>query len=61
LKHVNATQLTQKVIHNIYDGISTIDIDNYTANLEASLSVENREYAVLSGRILLSIIAIKIH
>ena len=54
LKYVNATQLTQKVIQNIYDGISTSDIDNYTANLAASLSVENREYAVLSGRIVIN-------
>ena len=28
LKHVNATQLTRKVIQNIYDSISTSDIDN---------------------------------
>ena len=54
LKYVNASQLTQKVIQNIYDGISTSDIDNYTANISASLSVENREYAVLSGRIVIS-------
>lgn len=54
LKHVNASQLTQKVIQNLFDGISTSDIDNYTANLSASLSVENREYAILAGRIVIN-------
>jgi ribonucleoside-diphosphate reductase alpha chain len=54
LKHVNASQLTQKVIQNLFNGISTSDIDNYTANLSASLSVENREYAILAGRIVIN-------
>lgn len=54
LTYVNASQLTQKVIQNLYDGISTSDIDNYTANLSASLSVENREYAILAGRIVIN-------
>lgn len=54
LKNVNASQLTQKVIQNLYDGISTSEIDNYTANLSASLSVENREYSVLAGRIVIN-------
>ena len=46
--------LSQKVIQNLYDGISTSDIDNYTANLAASLSIENREYAILAGRIVIN-------
>ena len=54
LNNVNATQLTQRVIQNLYDGISTSSIDNYTANLSASLSVENREYADLAGRIVIN-------
>lgn len=54
LQKVNTSQLTQKVIQNLYDGISTSDIDNYTANLSASLSIENREYAVLAGRIVIN-------
>lgn len=54
LKYVNPSQLSQKVIQNLYDGISTSDIDNYTANLSASLSVQNRDYAVLAGRIVVN-------
>ena len=54
LKYVNPSQLTQKVIQNLYDGISTSEIDNYTANLSASLSIQNRNYAVLAGRIVIN-------
>jgi ribonucleoside-diphosphate reductase alpha subunit len=54
LEHINASSLTQKVIQNLYNGISTSDIDNYTANLSASLSIENHEYAVLAGRIVIN-------
>jgi ribonucleoside-diphosphate reductase alpha chain len=54
LTNVNASQLTQRVIQSLYDGISTIEIDNYTANLSASLSVENREYSILAGRIVIN-------
>ena len=54
LYNVNASQLTQKVIQSLYNDISTSDIDNYTANLSASLSVENRDYSILSGRIVIS-------
>ena len=54
LEYVNASVLSQKVIQNLYDGISTSDIDNYTANLAASLSIENREYAILAGRIVIN-------
>jgi ribonucleoside-diphosphate reductase alpha chain len=54
LEYVNASLLSQKVIQNLYDGISTSEIDNYTANMAASLSIENREYAVLAGRIVIN-------
>ena len=54
LTKVKAFELTQKVIQNLFDGISTSDIDNYTANLSASLSVENNEYAILAGRIVIN-------
>ena len=54
LIHVNASQLTQRVIQSLFDGILTSEIDNYTANLSASLSVENREYSILAGRIVIN-------
>jgi ribonucleotide reductase alpha subunit len=54
LNNINATQLSQKVIQNLFDGMSTSDIDNYTANLSASLSVSDRDYAILAGRIVIN-------
>lgn len=54
LEGIDPTQLAQKVIQNLYDGISTSDIDEYTANLSASLSVADRDYAILAGRIVIN-------
>ncbi len=54
LKHVNPSLLSQKVIQNIYDGISTSEIDNYTANLSESMSVQNIDYNSLAGRIVVN-------
>jgi ribonucleoside-diphosphate reductase alpha chain len=51
LKSIQVSQLSQKVIQSLYDGVKTSEIDNYTANLAASISIKNREYAVLAGRI----------
>ena len=48
LENINATHLAQKVILSLKDDMSTSEIDNYTANLAAYLSVDNREYAVLA-------------
>lgn len=54
LKNVQASQLAQKVIQSLYDGMRTTEIDNYTANLAASLSIEHRDYATLAGRIVIN-------
>jgi ribonucleoside-diphosphate reductase alpha chain len=54
LEHINPAQLTQKVIQNLFDGISTSEIDDYTANLSASLSIQHRNYALLAGRIVIN-------
>ena len=54
LKNVKVPQLAQKVIHSLYNGMPTTEIDNYTANLAASLSIEHRDYGVLAGRIVVN-------
>ena len=54
LEKINSLELSQLVINNIYDKISTSSIDNYTANLSASKSLENIEYAILAGRIVIN-------
>jgi ribonucleoside-diphosphate reductase alpha chain len=54
LKNIKVSQLAQKVIQSLYDGIKTSDIDDYTANLAASLSIGHREYSTLAGRIVIN-------
>ena len=54
LTHIKPSQLAQKVIQSLYDGMNTSDIDNYTANLAASLSIEHRDYSILAGRIVIN-------
>lgn len=54
LDNVNSSILTQKIISNLYNGIKTSEIDDYSANLCASLSIENIDYNKLAGRIVIS-------
>ena len=52
--HVNYTALTMKVIDQLYDGISTTQIDEVTADQCASLSSTHPDYNILAGRIIVS-------
>ena len=54
LTNIKVSQLAQKIIQSLYDGMLTSEIDNYTANLSASLSIEHREYDILAGRIVIN-------
>ena len=53
LKNVNASMLAQKVIQNLYTGINTSEIDDYAANLSASMSIEHINYNKLAGRLVI--------
>ena len=52
LKHVNLGQIATKVVANITDNITSIEIDNYTAQVCEQLSVNHPDYLILGGRIL---------
>ena len=52
--HVNYTALTMKVIDQLYDGITTTQIDEVTADQCASLSSTHPDYNILAGRIIVS-------
>ena len=52
--HVNYTSLTMKVIDQLYDGITTTQIDEVTADQCASLSSTHPDYNILAGRIIVS-------
>ena len=51
---LNFTALTMKVIDQLYDGISTTQIDEVTADQCASLSSTHPDYNTLAGRIIIS-------
>lgn len=51
---IDATFITQKVINNIYSGITTEEIDIESANVCANLATTDYLYSQLAGRILVS-------
>lgn len=51
LKHINAHMVAQRVIRGLHDGVRTSEIDNQTAIICDSLSIQHYEYGVLAGRI----------
>ena len=51
---VNYTSLVQKIIDRLYDGISTILIDELTAQQCASLATTHPDYGILGNRISIS-------
>ena len=51
---LNYTALAMKVIDQLYDGISTTQIDELTAEQCAALASTHPDYNVLAGRIIVS-------
>ena len=52
--YVDAMEIAQKVIAGIYDGISTQELDNLTAETAASLIPKHPDYSILASRIAVS-------
>ena len=48
---IDAPVIAQKVCSSIYNGISTIELDEYTATVCANKLVENLDYEILAARI----------
>ncbi len=46
LEHVDASQITQKVVQGIYDGITTKELDNLAAETAAYLATKHPQYFV---------------
>ncbi|KAK9466741.1 ribonucleotide reductase [Lipomyces arxii] len=53
-EHVDAATITQKVISGVYQGVTTIELDNLAAETAASMTTAHPDYAVLAARIALS-------
>jgi ribonucleoside-diphosphate reductase alpha subunit len=48
---IDAALIAQKVCSSIYNGISTSELDEYTASVSANLSLQNLDYENLAARV----------
>lgn len=53
-KYVSPVDIAKKVITGIYDGVTTIELDNLAAETAASLTTSHPDYAKLAARIAIS-------
>ena len=53
-KHINAAVITQKVIQGVYDGVTTVELDNLAAETAAYQTTQHPDYARLAARISVS-------
>ena len=51
---VSPIEVAKKVIDGIYDGVSTVELDNLAAETAASLTTRHPDYAILAARIAVS-------
>lgn len=51
---VNPIDVAKKVIDGIYDGVTTVELDNLAAETAASLTTKHPDYAILAARIAIS-------
>jgi ribonucleotide reductase alpha subunit len=52
--NINAFEIAQKIVHRIYDGVSTSELDELTSVLCSSLVADNPAYDKLATRIMVS-------
>lgn len=52
--NVDSARVAQVVIHGMFDGVSTVDLDNLAAEAAASLITLHSDYALLAARIVIS-------
>uniref|UniRef100_A0A8C5AJN9 Ribonucleoside-diphosphate reductase n=1 Tax=Gadus morhua TaxID=8049 RepID=A0A8C5AJN9_GADMO len=51
---VDPTQITMKVVEGLYNGVTTVELDTFTAEMAASLTTKYPDYAILAARIAVS-------
>lgn len=52
--HIDAVAITQRVISGVYNGVSTVELDNLAAETAAYMTTVHPDYAVLAARIAVS-------
>ena len=50
-RYVSFEKVAQKTIDGIYDGVTTTELDNLSAEVAAAKTVEHPDYAIFAGRI----------
>ena len=54
LNYIEPLDIAKKVINGIYDGVTTVELDNLAAETAASMTVKHPDFAKLAARIALS-------
>lgn len=53
-RHVDAAAITQRVITGVYEGVTTVELDNLAAETAAYMTTLHPDYAILAARIAVS-------
>jgi len=54
LSFIEPIDVAKKVIDGLYDGVTTIELDNLAAEIAASLTTKHPDYAILAARVAIS-------
>lgn len=54
MNYIEPVKITMKVINGIYSGIQTVELDNLTAEIAATMTTIHPDYAILAARIVIS-------
>ncbi|MGB3183661.1 MAG: ribonucleoside-diphosphate reductase subunit alpha [Cyclobacteriaceae bacterium] len=53
-EYINPVDIARKVIAGLYDGVSTVELDNLAAEICASMTTKHPDFAILAARIAIS-------
>ncbi|HEY8511499.1 MAG TPA: ribonucleoside-diphosphate reductase subunit alpha [Cyclobacteriaceae bacterium] len=54
MRHVSPVEVAMKVINGLYDGVTTVELDNLAAETAATMTTRHPDYAKLAARIAIS-------
>ena len=54
MNYIEPVEIAKKVINGIYDGVTTIELDNLAAETAATLTTKHPDYARLAARVAIS-------
>ena len=53
-RYVSPVEIAKKVINGLYDGVTTVELDNLAAETSASMATKHPHYSMLAARIAIS-------